>query len=157
MRQELLRLFVGIALIGPVGGEVGREDERAEMGEAHFLESAESGAKIGAAFERAAAAVDDEVGALWLSSGPGFDLRESIGAATAAVVLGALDVAGRVEALKADEENGGSGFGIGEFFEEIGGLDGLGGSPWIGGGGRGVKEEKRRNEEKGDEWDETNA
>ena len=52
-------------------------------------------------------------------------MRETLGAAAAAMVLSALDVAGGEKALVADEEDGGSGLGIGEFFVQLSRLDGL--------------------------------
>lgn len=129
----LLAFIVGEALVGPVGFEARGKNEDAELGEAEIVKGSEGGTEVRAVIERAAAAIDNEIGGAGESRGPGFDLGEAVGAAARAVVLSAFDVAGGVEALKADEENEGRGFGIREFLVQLGGLDGLRVGPGNGG------------------------
>ena len=56
--------FDGIALFDPIGGKAGGENQDAKAGEAHVADGGEGGAEVGAAVERATAAVNDDVGVL---------------------------------------------------------------------------------------------
>jgi hypothetical protein len=114
-RRLLLAFVVGEAFVGPVGFETGGKDEDMKLGEAEIVERGEGRTDIGAMIERAATAIDDEIGGAGEGGGPRLDLREAVSAAARAVVLGAFDVAGGVEALKTDEEDEGGGFRIRKF------------------------------------------
>src|SRR5690242_21896872 len=54
-------LFDGIGMIDPVGGEVGGDVQRFDVSEAHLFQERDRWAEVGAAVERAAAAIEDNL------------------------------------------------------------------------------------------------
>jgi len=120
-----LARVVGQPLIGPVGFEIGGEDEDAELGEAEIVERREGRAKVGAMVQRAAPAINNEIRGAREGSGPGLNLCEPLGVVAAAMVLSAFNVAGDEKARETHKEYDGSRLGIGKFLIQIGRLDGL--------------------------------
>src|SRR5208337_2861715 len=103
--SALLALVVGVALVSPVHGEIRGQDEDAKFGEAEIAKPGESGAEVGAAVHRTAAAIDDQLGGARQRGGPSLEFLQARFISRHAVVLRALDVAGSVKAIKAHEDN----------------------------------------------------
>src|SRR6266571_2595212 len=60
-RAGLRLLLQGIAFFDPIGGETCGKNKHASFLKSHFVESGESRPNVGTLFERAAAAVNDQL------------------------------------------------------------------------------------------------
>src|SRR4029077_3304689 len=91
------------------------------MCESHIAKQSKSGANIGAAFEGAAAAVEDEIRRSREGSGPLLDVRQALFGGGAAVKRRAGDVASCEERAKTDIHDCGASIGAcrGKFADEV--------------------------------------
>src|SRR5258707_13512570 len=108
------------------------------MCESHLPKQSKSRANIGAAFEGAAAAVDDKIRGPRKGSGPLLNVRQALFGGGAAVERGARDVASSKEGAKADIHDRGASVGAcrGKFADEVRRLHELGRRQGLGGTGR---------------------
>jgi len=125
--------FDGIALFDPICGDAGWENENAEMSEAHVAQGAKGGAEVGAAIERAAAAVDDKIGIFGERCREFLEVGDALFSRTGAVKGCARNVRAGVESADANVNDFNRGIALGmELFGEVSGRNGLRGHPWVG-------------------------
>jgi len=133
--SALLAFCGGVALGDPIGGEGIGKDEDTDVGKAEFLEGIEGRADVGTLVHRAAAAVENDVADARHVGGPLLDVGDAFFGGTGADESSAGDVAALEEGVNADVDDlGRVADGFVDFADEINGLDGLLGSPGIGGG-----------------------
>jgi hypothetical protein len=121
----------GIALLDPVNGERVGDREDAQALEAHAAEREKGRAKIGAASERATAAVDDEVCGTRNLTSPFFQLVKILWCDGGAVENSARHVSVLEVCVEAYADDNGLLGGVrgGELFNEVRGLNDLSAGP----------------------------
>src|ERR1700747_3279662 len=101
----LSAFFHRIAFLDPVRGEIVRQKQGAQIRKAHVAKRVERWANVRAVFERAAAAIDDEIRGTRNALRPLLQIGESLLGLRGAVKHGARHVRAHVERAEANADN----------------------------------------------------
>ena len=124
----------GIVLVDPILREVVGDDQDAEVSEAKILKGGKGRTDVGAFFHGTATAVDHDIADAWNVGRPFLEAVKAIIVRSGTDEDGSRNVRALIQGMRTDIDNSGRmPDGLIKLANQVGGLDGLFGSPRIGG------------------------